>query len=86
MSDFSGSFVSVKIKIMTDETNKSEENEIDASTEKVESVGQIILGEIEKIGGILTADPQTQAEGEYNISAGTLRAEVADDLEESEDK
>ena len=53
--------------------------------EKLEAVGQIILGEIEKIGGILTADPITQAEGDYNLEAGSLHLENADVSEESEE-
>lgn len=57
---------------MTEANKQIEENELDHTTENVESVGQIILGEIEKIGGILTGDPITQAEGDYNIGAGSL--------------
>ena len=66
-------------------THEKELDEINHTTEKAESVGQIILGEIEKIGGILTADPITQAEGEYNISAGTLHGETSEALEEQEE-
>ena len=43
-------------------------------------VGQMILGEIEKIGGILTADPITQAEGDYNIEAGSLHQKANKNL------
>lgn len=64
---------------MTDEKKQHEEHH---TKEKLEAVGQVIIGEIEKIGGILTADSITQAEGEYNISAGTLRGEAADEAEE----
>ncbi len=70
---------------MTDENNEIEESEINHTTERSESVGQIILGEIEKIGGILTADPITQAEGEYNISAGTLHGESSEALQETDE-
>ena len=52
--------------------------------EKLEGVGQVIIGELELIGGALTGDPLTQAEGEFNVEAGTLEAEVASALEESE--
>lgn len=45
-------------------------------SENLAAVGQIILGEIEKIGGILTGDPLTNAEGEYNIGAGAAHQEV----------
>lgn len=67
---------------MTDEKEIIETND---TTETAKSVGQIVIGEIEKIGGILTADPITQAEGDYNIAAGTLREEVKEDLEETEE-
>jgi hypothetical protein len=64
---------------MTDE-KLNDENKIDHTTENVESVGQIILGEIEKIGGILTADPITQAEGDYNLGAGNLHQKANKNL------
>jgi hypothetical protein len=47
-------------------------------------IGQRIIGEIERIGGILTADPNTTAEGEYNVEVGELREETEEDLEASE--
>lgn len=53
--------------------------------DKIEAVGQVIIGELELIGGALTGDPLTQAEGEFNIEAGTIEAEVASDLEEAEE-
>jgi hypothetical protein len=49
--------------------------------ERVSGLGQKIIGEIETIGGILTADPITQAEGEYNVEMGDVRQEVEEDLE-----
>ena len=57
---------------MTDKTNEEKE---ETFTDKIEAVGQIIVGEIEKIGGILTADGITQDEGIYNIDSGILHAE-----------
>ena len=71
---------------MTDENKELYETKIDHTGETTGSVGQIILGEIEKIGGILTGDPITQAEGEYNIAAGTLREESNEALEETDEK
>ncbi len=56
-----------------EETEKSDEKTLG---ENLSAVGQIILGEIEKIGGILTGDPITNAEGEYNIGAGAAHQEV----------
>lgn len=40
--------------------------------ENLKAVGQIIVGEIETIGGILTGDPATRAEGEFNVEVGSL--------------
>ncbi len=65
---------------------ENENIETDTTKEKAEAIGQIIIGEVEKIGGILTADPITQAEGDFNITAGTLRNESAEALEESENE
>lgn len=65
---------------------KNEHNEPNKIIEKAESIGQIIIGEVEKIGGILTADPITQAEGEFNIAAGTMRNESAEALEETKEE
>ena len=68
---------------MTEETKNKDEN---ATVEKLESVGQIIMGEMERIGGILTADPVSQAEGELTEEAGSVRYETAEALEEDEDE
>lgn len=68
---------------MTEETKKTEEN---STVEKIEGVGQIILGEIERIGGILTADPIAQAEANYVEEAGSRHLESAEALEEKDEK
>ena len=52
--------------------NQTEKNPI---AENLEAVGQIIVGEIEKIGAILTGDPITNAEGDFNITAGAAHRE-----------
>jgi len=49
----------------------------------ITGVGQQIIGELEVIGGVLTADPITQAEGEFNVEVGELRDEMEDDLGET---
>ncbi len=66
---------------MTEEKIEHKEN---PTIEKLESVGQIIIGELEKIGGILTADPIAQAEGDLVQEAGSRHLETADALEEAE--
>ena len=68
---------------MAEETKDKQEN---STVEKLESVGQIIMGEMEKIGGILTADPVSQAEGELTEEAGNVRYETADALDDDEEE
>ena len=60
--------------------NNEPKEEINHTAENVESVGQMILGEIQTIGGILTGDPITQAEGEFKVEAGTIHQEVNKNL------
>lgn len=67
------------------EADENEEETPSHAKESLEAVGQIILGEIEKVGGILTANSTAQAEGDYNIEVGKLHKEVADELAENED-
>lgn len=55
-------------------TNKSKEQE-NSLAENLTAVGQMILGEIEAVGGILTGDPVTRAEGEFNVEVGSLHQE-----------
>jgi uncharacterized protein YjbJ (UPF0337 family) len=52
---------------------------------KLSGFSQFIVGELETIGGVLTGDPLTQAEGEFNVEVGTAREEIEDDLEETEE-
>jgi uncharacterized protein YjbJ (UPF0337 family) len=49
---------------------------------KISGLGQKIIGEIETIGGVLTGDPITQAEGEYNAEVGDVREDLEEDLAE----
>ena len=50
--------------------------------DNITGLGQKIIGGIEEIGGILTGDPVTAAEGEFNVEVGEVREEVEEDLEE----
>ncbi|MBA2379498.1 MAG: hypothetical protein H0V76_07980 [Blastocatellia bacterium] len=52
--------------------------------EHISGLGQKIIGEVQRIGGVLTADPLTEAEGEFNVEVGELREETEEDLEASE--
>ena len=48
----------------------------------VSGFGQKVIGGIEEVGGILTGDPITAAEGEFNIEVGDVREDIEEDLEE----
>ena len=63
--------------------NESEEKEEHGLADNVSGLGQKIIGKIETIGGVLTGDPITQAEGEYNAEVGDVREEIEEDLDES---
>ncbi len=65
---------------MIDEKTNTKETEVDHTTENLESVGQMIIGGIEQIGGILTGDPVTRAEGEFNAEVGALHQEANKNL------
>ena len=52
---------------------------------KISGLGQEIIGEIEVIGGVLTADPTTQAEGEFNVEVGEIREEIEETMEPASD-
>ena len=57
------------------------EQETGGLKDKITGLGQKIIGEIEEIGGVLTGDPLTQAEGEFNIEVGTIREDLEDSME-----
>lgn len=61
---------------MTDEKTVQDEKEVNHTAENLESVGQMIIGGIEQIGGILTGDPATRAEGEFNAEVGALHQDA----------
>jgi hypothetical protein len=63
---------------------ENEDTEKHGLADRISGLGQKIIGEIETIGGVLTADPITQAEGEYNVEVGEVREEIEEDLEESD--
>lgn len=65
---------------MTDENKNQEEAKVDHTKENLESVGQMIIGGIEMVGGIITADAITREEGEFNIEVGSQHQEVNKNL------
>jgi len=68
---------------MTDENEEQTENR---TAENLESVGQMIIGGIEQIGGILTGDPMTRAEGEFNAAVGSEHQETNKNLTAAENQ
>ena len=67
---------------MANEVEKDvpEENE-ETRRRKLSGFSQFVVGELETIGGVLTGDPMTQAEGEFNVEVGTVRDDIEDDLD-----
>jgi len=62
---------------------EKDETEHHGIKDKVSGLGQKIIGEVERIGGILTADPITEAEGEFNVEVGDIREELEEAEEEA---
>jgi len=62
--------------------NENEDSGKHGLADKISGLGQKIIGEIETIGGVLTGDPITQAEGEYNVEVGDVREDLEEDQEE----
>jgi hypothetical protein len=60
---------------MIEENTEQNEKTVNHTTENLESVGQMIIGGLEQVGGILTGDPITRAEGEFNAEVGSLHQE-----------
>lgn len=67
---------------MENENNEVEETgeKVNHTKENLESVGQIIIGGIEMVGGIITADGITRQEGDFNIEVGSQHQEVNKNL------
>ena len=64
------------------ETEEIKTNSDSTLKENIGGIGQMIIGELESIGGILTGDPLTRAEGEFNVAVGEERDDVETELEE----
>jgi len=67
------------------EENETPEPDEHKLRERVSGFGQKIIGEIESIGGILTGDPNTAAEGEFNVEVGTVLSELEETSDENEE-
>lgn len=68
------------------EVQEIEETENGGLAEDISALGQIIVGEIQSIGGMLTGDPVTRAEGNFNADAGIIREEINEDIAEAEEE
>jgi hypothetical protein len=71
--------------IIFDKTNFME-NEKEKSTlkEEVANIGKIIIGELESVGGTLTGDPISRAEGDLTADEAIIREKITHDLEKSD--
>lgn len=63
--------------------SEPDEKEDHGLADNISGLGQKIIGTIESIGGVLTGDPITQAEGEFNAEVGDVREDIEEDLEEN---
>lgn len=67
---------------MENEKDKVKEHTL---TNEIANIGQIIVGELESIGGVITANPTARAEGDLRADEAILREKIAHDLEEAEE-
>ena len=71
--------------MQNDPKDDQKEETSDEEKGSMSGFSQFIVGEMETIGGVLTGDPLTQAEGEFNVEVGTVREDIEDELDESDD-
>lgn len=62
--------------------SEPEEKKDHGLADNISGLGQKIIGKIETIGGVLTGDPITQAEGEYNVEVGDVREDLEDEIDD----
>lgn len=58
---------------------ESETEDQGGPKDKISGTFQKIIGDIEEVGGVLTGDPNTVAEGEFNQEVGEIREELEDE-------
>lgn len=78
-------FFIVVFLIMTEENEKNEAEEASGLGENLSAIGQMIVGQIETVGGILTGNPAARAEGEFNVEVGSLHQQTNKNLIAIED-
>lgn len=54
--------------------------------EAISNLGKIVVGELESIGGTLTADPISRAEGDLIADEGIIREKITHDMEQAEEE
>ena len=80
--EFSFARKSPKLKRMSEQEENESKHPI---ADQITGLGQKIIGGVESIGGVLTGDPNTVGEGEFNLEVGEVREEVEEDLDEDSD-
>jgi hypothetical protein len=65
--------------------NEKENPDKSSLTEEISNIGQIIVGELESIGGVITANPTARAEGDLRADEGIIREKITHDLSEEEE-
>lgn len=60
---------------MTEQDKFDEEENL--TEENLKGAGQRIIGTLEMLGGVITGDPTTVAEGEFNDDVGKLHQDSA---------
>ena len=58
----------------------AENEEKQGLKDHITGLGQVIIGEIETLAGVINADPLAQAEGEFNVEVGTVREEIEEQM------
>lgn len=66
--------------------NEGENDQKHSLKDSITGFGQVLIGEIESLAGVINADPLAQAEGEFNVEVGTVREELEEDLAEEADE
>ena len=63
------------------------EKEKEKSTlkEEISNIGQIIVGELESIGGVLTGDATARAEGDLRADEAIIREKIIHDLDTADE-
>jgi uncharacterized protein YjbJ (UPF0337 family) len=55
---------------------RPEDDEKHGLKDQISALGQKIIGGVEEVGGALTGDPITQAEGQFNVEVGDIREDL----------